>query len=146
MQDPDKIKKVAMDLDNALEVKDFEFLKSCFADDCEIELIGVKLKGISGVEKCLKYIFNYVVKFELKPVVIMVENDIFFEEFIVIAQLTDGSTVESKWAEVLVYENYKIKSLRLYFDRLDFAKAIADGFLSKKIINLIIKKSLKGLL
>lgn len=145
MQDPDKIKKIAMELDNALEAKDFEFLKSCFTSDCEIELIGLKLKGISGVEKWLKYIFNYVVKFKLEPVVIMVEDDVFFEEFIVNAQLPDGTTIKSKWAEVLVYEDYKIKSLRLYFDRLDFAKAIAGGYISKKIINFIIKKSLKGL-
>ncbi len=145
MQDPEKIKKVAMDLDNALEAKDLEFFKSCFTDDCEIELIGVTLKGISGVEKWWNYTFSYVKSFTLKPVVIMVDNDIFFEEFIVNAQLHDGSIVKSKWAEVLVYENYKVKSLRLYFDRLDFANAIADGYLSKKLINLIIKKSLKGL-
>lgn len=146
MQDPEKIKKVAMDLDNALEAKDLEFFKSCFADDCEIELIGVTLKGISGVEKWWNYTFSFVESFTLEPVVIMVKGDVFFEEFIVTAQLTDGSIVKSKWAEVLIYENYKIKSLRLYFDRLDFANAISGGFLSKKIIDLIIKKSLKGLI
>lgn len=87
----------------------------------------------------------HIAKIKFEPVIIMVENNVFFEEFIVKAILLDGSEVESKWAEVLIYENYKIKSLRLYFDRLDFANSIIKGPISKMIIKKIIKESTKGL-
>jgi hypothetical protein len=76
----------------------------------------------------------------------MIEGNVFFEEFLVKARLPDGTELESKQAEVLVYnEDYKVKSLRLYFDRLDFADAVAKDPLSRMIIRKFIKMSLKGL-
>ena len=67
------------------------------------------------------------------------------EEFIIHGRLNDGRTVQSKQAEVLVYENLLVKSLRLYFDRLDFAEAVASGWLNRKIIQKLINESIKGL-
>jgi hypothetical protein len=69
----------------------------------------------------------------------------FFEEFLVKATLNNGKKANSKQSEILVYEGSKIKSLRLYFDRLDFLSSIVKDFISKTIINQIIKKSLEGL-
>ena len=140
-----KIKEVAMDLDNALERMDIEEILPFFADDCEILLLNVKLVGKEGARKWLEWLFKHVAEMKLVPVIIMVEDDVFFEEFIVKAKLHDGTLLESKQAEVLIYENYKIKSLRLYFDRLDFADAVAKDFVSKGIVNMLIKRSLKGL-
>ena len=54
--------------------------------------------------------------------------------------------LDVKVSEVLIYENYKIKSLRLYLDRLMFADAVITGFLGKKVVNLFKKKSLEGLI
>jgi hypothetical protein len=75
----------------------------------------------------------------------MVEGNTFFEEFILVGTLPNGKIVESKQSEVLVYEDYKIKSLRVYFDRLDFADVVADSFISRKIVKTLISRSLKGL-
>jgi len=75
----------------------------------------------------------------------MVDNNIFFEEFIIHVTFKQGKKVSVKLAEVLEYQNYKIKSLRLYLDRLEFADIFATGFLSKKLVKLFIKRSLKGL-
>ncbi|NHK30206.1 MAG: nuclear transport factor 2 family protein [Asgard group archaeon] len=144
-QDSDEIKKVAMDLDNALESMNIDEIIPFFADDCVIELLNVKLTGIEGVRNWLLWLFENVTEIKLIPVVIIVEDDIFFEEFVVQAKLHDGSEAMSKQAEVLIYENYKIKDIRLYFDRLDFANAITKGPISKGIVQRIIKKSLKGL-
>ena len=44
-----------------------------------------------------------------------------------------------------MFENSKIKSLRLYFDRLDFSGAVAKDVISKTIIKEIVNKSLEGL-
>lgn len=142
---PEKIKEIAMELDDALEKRDYELIKSHFTKDCKIEFLDVTLRGRKGVEKWLDYIFEHVKAFKLKPILIMVENDSFFEEFIVIATLPDGSKISSKWAEVLVYKNYKIQSLRLYFDRLNFIKSIASNILIKKLLKYLDKKSLEGL-
>jgi len=75
----------------------------------------------------------------------MVENNIFFEEFGIKATYNNGKSLDVKLAEVLEYENYKIKSLRLYLDRLQFSDVLAKGFFSKKLVNVIKKKSLEGL-
>ncbi|NHJ49994.1 MAG: nuclear transport factor 2 family protein [Asgard group archaeon] len=144
-QNPDEIKKVAMDLDNALERMNIDEILPFFTDDCSVQLLDVKLSGKEGVKKWLLWMFKNVAAIKLVPIVIMVEDDVFFEEFIVQAKLHDGSDATSKQAEVLIYEDYKIKDLRLYFDRLDFANAVAKDPISKGIVRKLIKKSLKGL-
>ncbi|MBD3194486.1 MAG: hypothetical protein GF317_05480 [Candidatus Lokiarchaeota archaeon] len=144
-QQSEKIKEVAMELDDALEMKDYDLIKKYFSDDCEIELLGETLRGKEGVKNWLDFIFSYVKTFKLVPIIIMVQDDIFFEEFEVIATLNNGSELQSKWAEILEYENYKIKSLRLYFDRLIFAKSAASNSITRKILGYIDKKTLEGL-
>ncbi|MGY5863401.1 MAG: nuclear transport factor 2 family protein [Candidatus Thorarchaeota archaeon] len=145
VQEEDRIREVAMDFDNAIESKDIDHMVSFFADDCEIELMGIKLLGKDGARRWLEWLFDTLVEVKFKPVIIIVEEDTFFEEFILVGTLLNGKRIESKQAEVLVYENYKIKSLRVYFDRLDFADAVADGFVSRKIVKTLISRSLKGL-
>ena len=45
-----------------------------------------------------------------------------------------------------VYDgDYKVKSLRLYFDRLDFADAVTKGPISRFIVRMLINMSIKGL-
>ena len=89
-QSPGKIKEVAMELDNALEARDMKKLLDCFSDDCEIEVLGVKLAGKEGVEKWINWLFKHVEEMVLTPRVIMVEGNVFFEEFIVEATLHNG--------------------------------------------------------
>jgi len=144
-QSAEKIRKVAMDFDNAIEKRDFEHALSAFAPDCEIELLGVKLTGLEGARQWMKWLFDKVASIRFEPVTIMVDGDTFFEEFVAIARLDDGREMHSRQAEVLVYEDYKLKSLRLYFDRLDFSDAVARDFISKTIVKQLIKMSLKGL-
>ena len=144
-QDEDRIKEVAMELDNAIESGDVEQIVAFFADDCEIELMGITLSGKDGARRWLEWLFDTLVEVKFRPVTIMVEDDTFFEEFILIGTLQNGKVVESKQSEVLIYEDYKIKSLRVYFDRLDFADVVADDFISRKIVKMLISRSLKGL-
>ena len=145
VQDPERIREVAMEFDSAIEAKDIEKMVDAFTDNCEIELLNVKLVGKDGVRRWLDWLFTHLTSIVFDPVVIIVDGDTFFEEFIARGTLHDGRVIESKQAEVLIYENYKIKSLRLYFDRLDFADAVADGFFAKKVTQMLIKRSLEGL-
>jgi hypothetical protein len=75
----------------------------------------------------------------------MVEDNTFFEEFTVKATFHDSEEARSNQAVVLVFENLKIKSLRMYFDRLDFATSEAKDVISKTILRELLKKSLEGL-
>ena len=145
-QDKDKILKLAEDLDYDLELQDVDKLIPYFTEDCEIEIFGIKMKGKHELKIWLNWIFNLfdIIKFE--PIVIMVENNIFFEEFIIQVSFKQGKKLSVKVAEVLEYFDYKIKSLRLYLDRLEFADVFTAGSLSKKIVKLIKKKSLEGLI
>ncbi len=142
---PDEIRKVAMDFDNAIESKDIELMVSCFAEDCEIELLGLTLKGKDGVRRWIEWMYRHVDEVRIEPVIIMVDGNAFFEEFIVRAKLPDGSEAFSKQAEVLIYEDYRIKSLRLYFDRLDFADSVVRNTLEKAVVRWLIRLSTKGL-
>ena len=80
-QDKNKILKLASDLDNDLELQDIERLVPYFSGDCEIEMLGIKLKGKSGLKKWLNWFFAMFESIKFEPIVILVENNIFFEEF-----------------------------------------------------------------
>ena len=142
----EEARKVALALDNALENRDLQGVMDKFADDCEIELLGVKLFGKEGVRKWVNWMYEHVVELKFLPVTIMVEGTTFFEEFVVEAKFHDDEEARSKQTVVLEFENLKIKSLRMYFDRLDFSGAVAKDVVSKTIVKELIKKSLEGLM
>ena len=144
-QTKEQILQVAKDFDDVIETRDIERILSFFAEDCSIELFNLTLHGHEGARKWLEWMFQHLTEITFDPIVIMVDGNVFFEEFIVQGKLRDGRTVQSKQAEVLVYENLLVKSLRLYFDRLDFADSVASGWLNRKIIQKLIKESIKGL-
>jgi ketosteroid isomerase-like protein len=141
----DEIRRVALTLDNAIENKELDAVMSCFADDCEIELLRQSLYGKAGVKKWFAWLFKNVWQIKFQPVVIMAEKNILFEEFIIRARLYSGPEIKSKQSEVLVFENNKVKCLRLYFDRLDFADTLVKDPVSKTVVSRILKKSLEGL-
>jgi len=144
-QSTEEIRRVAMELDNAIENKRLDAVLSCFADDCEIELLRHSLYGKAGVEKWFDWLFKSIRQIKFQPIITMAEGNILFEEFIIRARLHSGPEVKSKQSEVLVFENDKIKCLRLYFDRLDFADTVAKDPVSKAVMSRIIKKSVEGL-
>ena len=144
-QSPDKIRKIALALDNAIESKNIEGILSSFTEDCEIELLRQHLIGKEGVKKWIDWMYKNVRQIKFQPIIIMVKGNTLFEEFIVRARLHSGIEIKSKQSEVLVYENDKIKSLRLYFDRLDFVESVVKDPISKATVNRILKKSLEGL-
>lgn len=142
---PDKIRQIATELDNAIENKDIDRIMSVFSDDCEIQLLGIRLTGKEGLKKWIDWMYAHLAEMKFEPITIMVDGNVFFEEFILKGRLHDGNEVQSRQAEVLIYENYQVKSLRLYFDRLDFAHSVAKGVLSKALVRRVVRESLKGL-
>jgi hypothetical protein len=145
-QNDEKIRKLAKALDNAIEKRNIRELMSYFSEECEIKLPGVTLYGRGGLEKAIAWMFSYLKEIILVPVNIMIQDNVFFEEFIVQAK-PGGNDIELKMSEVLEYDaGYKVKSIRLYFDRLELARAIPANFLDRMLINRVDRASLKGLL
>ena len=140
-----EIKKVAMAFDKALEDKDVNKVLESFTDDCEIELLSIKLSGKEGARKWFNWIYKHISEIKFLPVTIMVGGNMLFEEFKLIGKFHDGEEVQSKLAVILAFENFKIKSLRLYLDRLDFSSSVAKDIISKTIIKELLKKSLEDL-
>jgi len=144
-QSPEKIRKHAKALDDAIERRNMEEVMSYFCDDCEVEVLGIKLTGKEGLRKAFGWMYKYLPDMALIPITIMVDGNTFFEEFIVEAKVKGGKEIQVKQAEVLVYDDYKVKSLRLYFDRLELAEAFVSNPVEQVMVNQIIKASLKGL-
>ncbi|MGW8289073.1 MAG: nuclear transport factor 2 family protein, partial [Candidatus Bathyarchaeia archaeon] len=117
----EEIRRAAMTLDKALESRDLQLVTEKFTDDCEIELLSIKLLGKEGVRKWVNWMYKHVAEIKFLPVTIMVEGNKFFEEFIVEAKFHDGEKARSNQTVVLEFEELKVKSLRMYFDRLDFS-------------------------
>lgn len=144
-QSPEEIRRVAKLLDDAVESGDTKTALSCFADECVVELPGVTLEGKSGVKKALDWMFNELGRITFEPVKILVEGDTFFEEFVLQGKKNTGAEVCVKATEVLTYEGYKVTHLRLYFDRLTVASALAQGVVEKWLIRKVERAALRGL-
>ena len=144
---PEKIRELAKALDDAIESRKTEKVISYFSETCEIELLGIKLTGKEGLRKAIRWIFRYLKDITLSPITIMIEGNTFFEEFFVRTKTKEGKEIQVKQAEVLVYDDeYKVKSLRLYFDRLELAATYTSNPIEKMMIDRLKKASLKGLL
>ena len=144
---PEKIRKLAKALDDAIESQNTEEVISYFSDNCEIELPGIKLSGKDGLRKAVAWMYHYLKGIVLVPITIMVDGNTFFEEFIVRAKIKGGKEIQVKQTEVLVYDDrYRVKSLRLYFDRLELATAYTSNPIEKIMIKQLNKASLRGLL
>ena len=145
--DGQRIRQEAKALDDAIEKGNITDILPFFSNNCKIELFGIELQGKNGVHRALKWMNNHLFNIKLTPIVIMVENGTFFEEFIVDAKVANGNKIQMKQAEVLEYDkDYKVKSLRLYFDRLLLAKESATNIVEKFLVNTLIKNSIKGLI
>ena len=144
-QSETEIRKCAKALDDAIERGNIDEVMSYFCDDCEIELLGVRLTGKEGLRNAFDWIYKYLKDMVLVPITIMVDGNVFFEEFMVKAKVKGGKELQVKQSEVLVYDDYKVKSLRLYFDRLELADAFTSNALERMMVKQLVKESLKGL-
>ena len=141
----EKIRKLAKALDDAIERDNIEEIVAYFSDDCQINLPAISLSGHKGLRRAISWMYRYLKEIVLVPKVIIIQGSVFFEEFIVKAKV-DGRSIELKQAEVLEYGiDYKVKSIHLYFDRLQLAQAVSSNFIDKIIIKRINRAFLEGL-
>jgi ketosteroid isomerase-like protein len=118
------IREAAQRLDDALEARDLAGVVACFDEQCEVEILGMRLRGRDGVRHWLDWVFGQIESLRFEPRLITVDGATLAEEFVVEATLPGGRRrVRSCWAEVLDYDANLVRSLRLYFNPLDFLEA-----------------------
>ena len=141
-----EIKQIAENFDDAIESRDIPKILAFFHENCEITILNETLQGKEGALKWQNWLFSKAPNIQFEPIVIIAEDSIFYEEFFVIITLKDGTKIKSRQAETLIFENRFLKSLRIFFDPLDFADIVVRDPFSRLIINYINKKARKGLL
>ncbi len=133
-----QIIKLAMNFDNDLESKNLEKLPSYFSDDCQIELLGITLKGREGVNEWLTWLFENIEEIRFVIINVIVKDNILFEEYALNAVTNGGLKIQSRQAEVLEFDQCnKIHNLRLYFDRIDFANNLLQHSVSKQNVKTV---------
>ena len=142
----DEMLKTAKEFGDAVQEKNLERLQSCFTDDCEIELFGIKLRGKTGVKKWYTWTYSHMKKISFDNVRMIVDGDTLFEEYMLNGVIHTGTNMQSRQMRSLVFEGGKVKTFRLYMDRLQFADSIANDFASKIIIRKFAQISVKELL
>ncbi|MBN1375017.1 MAG: nuclear transport factor 2 family protein [Dehalococcoidia bacterium] len=141
----EKIGVLAKALDDAIEKHAIEEIVSYFTEDCEIQLPGIRLTGHGGLRKAIVWMYKYLKEITLIPITIIIHDNIFFEKFIVKAKVS-GGYIEVRQTEVLIYENdYRVSSIRLYFDRLELGQAFSSNPIDRILIREVNKAALKGL-
>jgi ketosteroid isomerase-like protein len=139
-----QIRQLARRLDNSIERHDMDAVLSFFTEDCEVTFFGAKVSGKERLQRALRFLFDKLVNIRFEPVTIMVEGETFFEEFRLHAEGPKTESVSIEAAEVLVYDGDKVKSMRLYLDRLQLAGVIVEGMFERKLLHAIEKKTLEG--
>ncbi len=144
METAEIIKESARRLDEALEAKDVDSVVSCFAEDCEVELLGVRLKGRDGVRRWLGGCSDMFETVSFEPRVITVEGEEFVEEFVVNATMHNGNRVRSHQAEVLTYRNGLGDFIAAVFQptRLSPAAGIT-GRVAARLLTGLVRKGLR---
>jgi ketosteroid isomerase-like protein len=138
--------KTAEDVRVAVQEKNLEGLLDCFDDKCEIELFGLKLAGKDGVKKWFKWTYSHMDKIGFENTKTIIDGNVLFEEYILNGVIHTGKKVKSRQMRSLIFEDGKIKTFRLYMDRLQFADSIAEDFASKLIISKFTQRSVREML
>ncbi|MBD3405516.1 MAG: hypothetical protein GF411_05195 [Candidatus Lokiarchaeota archaeon] len=142
-----KIADKVRELGDAVESMEIERIASMFTEDCKIYILNKELTGKEGVRAWLNWLFQNLVSISFEPITAAVKGDTFYEEFLVIGTMRSDEVITSRQAEVIVIdrESMKIKSLRLYFDRMDFLNSISTDPITRWASRRLKKRTRKGL-
>lgn len=69
-------------MNDTVEKHDIEYVLSCFLDNCEVEVFGIYFGGKDRLRKTLNCLYEMIGENKFDSTVIIVNGDVFFEEFI----------------------------------------------------------------
>ncbi len=142
----EKMETIIRDYIEAFVKGDIEKALSFFAEDATYVTPWGTFKGKDEIRRFLTWNAQTVTDFTVTDsgIGIMVqENKAVYEHIL-------GATMEGVRGEVLsmcAYEfsDEKIQHLRTVLDRLSIAKQVAKGWLAKRVVNSVVKRTEKGL-
>lgn len=141
----ERMQQVADTFRDAVQDRNVEALVSCFAEDCEVELLNLKLHGRDGVRKWYHWMCGHMKSTSFEHVCSAVNGSIYIEEYIMHGVIHNGKKMHNKQTRVLEFNGDKIKSFRLYLDRLQFADSVVNDFAGKIVVRKFIEISVKGM-
>ena len=145
MNKSESMKKTVRELDKVLETKNLRKGLSLFSKNCKIEMLGIELKGKKGAKKWFNWLFESFFKIKVRNLTVFVQKGKIFKEYVLVATLHNGDTIRSKQSEVIKFQGNKIKTIRLYFDRIDFKDLVADNFMKRIFLDRLVEKPLDNL-
>lgn len=126
--------------------KNVEAVISCFAEDCEIEFLNVKLKGKHGAGEWIKWLYGHMSELRYEPVFTMSDGNVFFVEYVLVGKLHNGIDIKSRQAQIMIFDSEgRIKHFRYYFDRLDFVESAINRIMAKSLVQIFNQKTLNDL-
>ncbi|TXT56932.1 MAG: hypothetical protein BAJATHORv1_20530 [Candidatus Thorarchaeota archaeon] len=142
-----KVADLVRELGDAVESMEIERIASMFTEDCRIKILNVELEGREGVRAWLNWLFRNLVSISFESITAFVKDNIFYEEFLVIGTMRNDEVITSRQAEIIEVdkEEMKIKSLRLYFDSMDFIDSLATDPITRWSARRLRERSREGL-
>lgn len=135
-------RKIAWDFHAALNNRDLDKALSLFADDASwIVMPGATIYTKQDIKKYFEKIMKTYPKFivrDIHPPV--VSGDMLTHEYIHEVRLQDGSEGQIPAVVVMELRNGKITQVRHYIDKLEAAKQMAKGAVTKRAVASIVKK------
>lgn len=142
----EEIQQAVQRFTDAMVRKDHDALAACFADDCEIEFLHVKLMGKKGARDWCTWLYGHLTELQVDRKISVVNENVLIGEYVLNGQLHNGSRIKSRQTEVLVFDDdYKIRNFRFYFDRLDFIESGINKHIARRIVQTFNQKTLMNL-
>jgi len=135
-------RKIASDFHAALNNRDVDKAMSMFADDASwIVMPGATMYNKQEIrnylEKAMKNFPKFVVKDIHPPVV---SGDMLTHEYIHEVRTRDGQEGQVPAVVVMELKNGKITQIRYYIDKLEAARQMATGFVTKRVVSSVVKQ------
>jgi ketosteroid isomerase-like protein len=137
--------KIVDEIDRAVQRRDVDAVLKHVADDCVVELVGVRLTGKAGVRRWINWLYRTASTLSFSCDTMSLNGSTVWKEYDVHAKLRNGNSVRAKQVALTEFRGDKVQSIRVYFDRLAYAEGLADDFVSRRIVREMVDRSLEGL-
>ena len=135
-------RKIASDFHAALNNRDVDKAMSMFADDASwIVMPGATMYNKQEIRKYLEKAMKNFPKFvvnDIHPPV--VSGDMLTHEYIHEVRTRDGQEGQVPAVVVMELKNGKITQIRYYIDKLEAARQMATGFVTKRVVSSVVRQ------
>ena len=135
-------RKIASDFHAALNNRDVDKAMSMFADDASwIVMPGATMYNKQEIRNYLEKAMTNFPKFVVRDIhPPVVSGDMLTHEYIHEVRTRDGQEGQVPAVVVMELKSGKITQIRYYIDKLEAARQMATGFVTKRVVSSIVKQ------